>query len=98
MISRRFLKSWFRLPPSIKEATKKTISLLRENRSHNSLRVHRVKSQEDIFECYVTVSYRLLFCFEQARRLSLLDVGPHACIDRFRPGHPGVSWQKMRKR
>jgi mRNA-degrading endonuclease YafQ of YafQ-DinJ toxin-antitoxin module len=95
--SRRFVKSWFRLPVAIKEAAEKTIKLLRENAFHTSLRTHKVKSLKGIFECYVTFSYRLLFCFEQPD-IHLLDVGPHACIDRIRLRQLGDSQQKMRKR
>ncbi len=47
-----------------------------------SLRVHKLRGVEGLWEFSVTMNYRVLFEIEGERYI-LLDVGPHRIVDRI---------------
>jgi mRNA-degrading endonuclease YafQ of YafQ-DinJ toxin-antitoxin module len=79
--SRTFVKSWQRLPVRAKLAARVTILRLLECPAYPSLHVHSLERLPGAFECYVSHDLRLLFRRELAG-LSLLDIGPHRCVER----------------
>lgn len=54
--------------------------LLRDPR-HPSLRIHKLRSVEGLWEFRVTMSYRVIFELE-GEHYVLLGVGPHGIVDR----------------
>ncbi len=60
-LTRRFLKSFARLPKSIQEKIKKQIALLAENPRHPSLRTKPVQGTDGIYEERIDRDYRMTY-------------------------------------
>ena len=56
-----FLRLYKRLPPDIKERTKKSLELLQSNPSHPSLGHKKMAGQEEIFELRISQNYRMTY-------------------------------------
>ncbi len=56
-----FLKLYKRLPPDIKEKTKKALEFLEVNPSHPSLSHKKMAGHEDIYELRVSGNYRITY-------------------------------------
>jgi len=76
IITRRFERSFRKLPPEIKERSKDKFKLLLKDASHPSLRVKKVRKYEGVFECRITGDYRLLFSITKEAYV-FLEVGNH---------------------
>ena len=60
-LTRRFLKSFARLPKAIQEKIKKQIALLAENPRHPSLRTKPVQGTDGIYEARIDRDYRMTY-------------------------------------
>ncbi len=59
--TRRFLKSFARLPASIREKVKKQLALLAEDPRHPSLHTKPIQGASGIYEARVDIYYRLTY-------------------------------------
>lgn len=75
--TRRFLKSFARLPASIQEKVKKQLSLLAEDLRHPSLQTKPVQGASGIYEARVDIDYRLTYEREKDDTLILRVVARH---------------------
>jgi Plasmid stabilisation system protein. len=57
----RFKKDYQKLPPEIQERLAQKLRLLVQNPRHPSLRVHKIRGVEGLWEFSVTMNYRVIF-------------------------------------
>ena len=76
-LTRRFLKSYARLPAAIQEKIKKQIELLAENPRHPSLQTKPIRGAPGIYEARVDLDYRMTYEREADDTLVLRVVGRH---------------------
>ncbi len=76
-LTRRFLKSFARLPASIQEKIKKQIALLAENPRHPSLQTKPIQGAHGIYEARIDRDYRMTYERETDDTLVLRVVGKH---------------------
>lgn len=60
-LTRRFLKSFARLPKAIQEKIKKQIALLAENPRHPSLRTEPAQGTDGIYEARIDRDYHMTY-------------------------------------
>ena len=75
--TRRFLKSFARLPAPVQEKIKKQIALLAENPRHPSLQSKPIQGAPGIYEARVDADYRLTYERDADDTLVLRVVGSH---------------------
>jgi addiction module RelE/StbE family toxin len=75
--TRRFLKSFARLPHPVQEKIKKQIALLAENPRHPSLQTKLIQGATGIYEARIDLDYRLTYEREADDTLVLRVVGRH---------------------
>jgi len=75
--TRRFLKSFARLPAAIQEKVKKQIKLLAENPRHPSLQTKPIQGVVGLYEALIDRDYRLTYEREPDDTLLLRLVGKH---------------------
>jgi addiction module RelE/StbE family toxin len=75
--TRRFLKSFARLPAAIQEKVKKQIALLAENPSHPSLQAKPVQGATGLYEARLDRDFRMTYEREPDDTLLLRVVGKH---------------------
>ena len=75
--TRRFLKSYARLPAAVQVKTKKQIALLAENPRHPSLQTKPVQGAAGIFEARIDLDYRMTYERGADDTLVLRVVGKH---------------------
>jgi len=82
--TRRFLKSFARLPKSVQEKVKKQIAAiikqiasLAENPRHPSLQTKPIQGADGIFEARVDIDYRMTYEREADDTLVIRVVGKH---------------------
>ena len=75
--SKRFLKSFARLPKVVQEKIKKQIVLLAENPRHPSLQTKPIQGATGIYEARVDIDYRMTYEREADDTLVLRVVGKH---------------------
>ena len=75
--SRRFLKSFARLPKGVKEKIKKQIALLADHPRHPSLQTKPIQGAEGIYEARVDNDYRMTYERQAEDTLVLRVVGKH---------------------
>lgn len=78
----RFKKDYQKLPPEIQQRVDQKLRLLVQDFRHPSLRVHKIKGVEGLWEFSVTMNYRVIFEIKEDC-LILLAVGPHRIVDRI---------------
>jgi len=76
--TRRFLKSFARLPVAVQEKIKKQITLLAENPRHPSLQTKPIQGVPGIYEARVDSDYRMTYQRDTDDTLVLRVVGKHA--------------------
>lgn len=74
--SKKFIKTYGRLPLSIQRKVDKQIKLLLSDLRHPSIRVKKLEGFSDVWEGRVDRAYRFVFAIE-ADTIILLRVGPH---------------------
>jgi len=75
--TRRFLKSYARLPMAIQQKIKKQITLLAENPRHPFLQTKPIQGAEGIYEARVDRDYRMTYEREADDTLLLRVVAKH---------------------
>jgi addiction module RelE/StbE family toxin len=75
--TRRFLKSFARLPKTVQEKIKKQIALLAENPRHPSLQTKPIQGAAGIYEARIDIDYRMTYEREADDTLILRVVGKH---------------------
>mgnify|MGYP001619639825 CR=1 len=81
VFTERFKQNYQDLPWAIQKRFDKQLKLFLENPKHPSLRIHRYKSEPDVWEAYVTMKYRFTFSITE-EVIVFRNIGPHAIIDR----------------
>jgi addiction module RelE/StbE family toxin len=75
--TRRFLRSFARLPAAVQEKIKKQIDLLPENPRHPSLQTKPIQGAAGIYEARVDSDYRMTYERDVDDTLVLRVVGKH---------------------
>ena len=78
----RFKKDYQELSTDIQRRVDKQLRLLLRDPRYPSLRVHKLRGVEGLWEFSVTKNYRVLFEIESEYYV-LLGVGPYSIIDRI---------------
>jgi mRNA-degrading endonuclease RelE of RelBE toxin-antitoxin system len=78
----RFKKDYQRLPSDIQQHVDEKLRFLLHDMRYPSLRVHKLRGVEGLWEFSVTMNYRVIFEIESEHYV-LLAVGPHRIVDRF---------------
>lgn len=74
--SKKFLKSYIRLPQNIRNKTDKQLQFLLQDLRYPSLQTKKVQGLEDVWEGRVDRHYRFLFMVKEDIIL-LITIGPH---------------------
>lgn len=79
-----FVQSQARLPAHVRQLTRRKIALLDSNRSHPSLRVHRMRcvGERGVWTCWIAIQYRLIYRLHDNGTIRLLEVLTHNKFDR----------------
>ncbi len=75
--TKRFLKSFARLPTAIQEKVKKQIALLANDSRHPSLKTKPIQGAPGIYEARVDIDYRLTYERDEDDTLVLRVVAKH---------------------
>ena len=75
--TRRFLKSFARLPAAVQDKVKKQLALLADNPRHPSLQTKPVQGATGLFEARVDIDYRLTYERDEDDTLVLRVVAKH---------------------
>ena len=75
--TRRFLKSFARLPAAVQEKVKKQIALLAEDPRHPSLQTKPIQGAAGIYEARVDIDYRMTYERDADDTLVLRVVAKH---------------------
>jgi len=75
--TRRFLKSFTRLPATVQEKVKKQLALLAEDPRYPSLQTKPIQGAPGIYEARVDIDYRLTYQREEDDTLVLRVVARH---------------------
>jgi len=81
-ITKRFMKDYKKLPLDIQQRLDRKLEFLLNDPSYPSLRVHKLRGVEGLWEFSVTMNYRVIFEVEDEYYL-LLGAGPHDIVDRI---------------
>ena len=76
-----FKENYRRLPSNFQDRFDKKLVLFLQNPKHPSLNIHRYHGREDIWEGYVTQSYRFTFSVTEDS-IVFRNIGSHAIIDK----------------
>jgi mRNA-degrading endonuclease RelE of RelBE toxin-antitoxin system len=76
-LTRRFLKSFARLPASVQEKVKKQIALLADNPRHTSLQTKPIQGAPGVYEARVDIDYRMTYERDAHDTLVMRVVGRH---------------------
>ncbi len=80
--SNRFKKDYKQLPTAIQSKVDEKLRIFGQNPRHPSLHDHRIKSQSELREFWVTAKYRVVYRLA-GENCDLLRVDKHRVIDRF---------------
>ena len=75
--TRRFLKSFARLPAAVQDKVKKQLALLADNPRHPSLQTKPIQGATGLFEARVDIDYRLTYERDEDDTLVLRVVAKH---------------------
>ncbi len=78
----RFKKDYQKLPTAIQRRVDQKLKLLLRDPRYPSLRVHKLRGVEGLWDFSVTMKYRVLFEIEGEYYI-LLGVGPHRIVDQI---------------
>jgi mRNA interferase RelE/StbE len=77
----RFRRDYQNLPLDIRQRVDQKLRFLLRDPRHPSLRIHKLRGVEGLWEFSVTMNYRVIFEIE-GEYYVLLGVGPHRIVDR----------------
>ena len=80
VLTAEFKEAYKKLPKDIKKKVKKQLHYLQNNPEHPSLQIHKLN---DEWEFYIDIFYRCFF-LRQANTFTLLTVGTHKLVDRYK--------------
>lgn len=80
IFTRSFIRDYRKLPKEIQKQADRKLELLKVNRRHPSLRVHKIKKTNDVLEGSITKNCRFSFRIEYDSYI-LRRVGSHDIIE-----------------
>jgi len=75
--TKQFAKNLRKLSSDDQRLVAKKLKLLVQNPFHPSLRTKKVQSLDDVFECSVNMSVRVLWKYKGSTLILLIDIGRH---------------------
>ena len=81
--TRRFEKHFKSLTGQEKQQLKRKLILLADNPMHPSLRAKRIQGTDELFECSINMDIRIIWYYENAKMIILLDVGRHDILKQY---------------
>ena len=81
--SDRFKKHYKNLHPTLQKQISEKVNILTENPIHPSLRTKRLKGTNDLYECSINMSIRLIWYYKNQNMIILLDVGNHDILKMY---------------
>jgi len=81
--TQRFQKHYKALTAQEKKQLMRKLELLAENPMHPSLRTKRIQGTDDLYECSVNMSIRIVWYYEEDKMIILVDVGHHDILKQF---------------
>ena len=75
--SKAFAKSLKKLSKNEQRAVAGKLKILAEDPFHPSLRTKKVQRLNDVFECSVNMSIRILWMYKDGKIILLINVGHH---------------------
>lgn len=81
VFTRNFKKNYKKLPQQIQERFDKQLGIFVQDPKHPSLKIHRYKKEENVWEGYVSDKYRFTFTILDDGYI-FRNIGPHSIIDR----------------
>ncbi len=96
VVSNEFLSELELLSSELKERSMEKIRLLSENPAHPSLNAHRLIRVPNKWECYITLSHRLIYEFQE-EEIRLWQIGDHSIVDKahIRSFSPHTSFRRL---
>ncbi len=96
VVSDEFLSELDMLPLELKERSLEKIKLLAENPAHPSLNAHKLKRVPDKWECYISMSHRLIYEYHD-KEILLWSIGDHSIVDQahIRSFSPHTSFRRL---
>lgn len=79
----RFQKHYKNLTATEKKQLMNKLKIFSENPNHPSLRTKRIQGTDNLFECSVNMSIRIIWYYEGEKIIILLDVGHHDILKQF---------------
>lgn len=81
IFTRNFKKNYKKLSGEIQERFNKQLILFTNDPKHPSLKVHRYRTEENVWEGYVSDKYRFTFSIVNEGYI-FRNIGPHSIIDK----------------
>ena len=81
VLTRRFEKSYRKLPQLTQRKFDKQLKLLRADRAHPSLGVRKIQGERNLWEARVDYHYRFVFS-QSEDSITLFDIGTHQVYQR----------------
>jgi len=96
VVSDEFLSELDLLSSELKERSLEKIRLLTENPAHPSLNAHKLNRVPNKWECYISMSHRLIYEFQE-EEIRLWRIGDHSIIDQahIRSFSPHTSFRRL---
>lgn len=96
LVSDEFLSELDLLTSELKERSLEKIRLLSENPAHPSLNAHKLNRVPNKWECYISMSHRLIYEFQE-EEIRLWRIGDHSIIDQahIRSFSPHTSFRRL---
>ncbi|MGN1317576.1 MAG: type II toxin-antitoxin system YafQ family toxin [Lachnospirales bacterium] len=79
----RFQKHYKNLTVTEKKQLMNKLKLFSENPNHPSLRTKRIQGTDNLYECSVNMSIRIIWYYEGEKIIILVDVGHHDILKQF---------------
>jgi mRNA-degrading endonuclease YafQ of YafQ-DinJ toxin-antitoxin module len=83
LFSSGFKKSFSLLQDQEKKLFYKKLSLFIENHRHPSLRTNKIKGSESLFESSIKMSIRVIWKYQNANLILMIDIGHHDILNRL---------------
>ena len=81
--SERFRKRYKKLTIDEKNQLKRKLKIFSINPFHPSLRTKRIQGTDELFEFSVNMDIRVIWFYENASLVALIDVGHHDILKNF---------------
>jgi len=79
----RFQKHYKVLTKDERKRISQKLKLLAENPQHPSLRAKRIQGTDNLFEASMNMDIRIIWFYEGANLIILLDVGHHDILNKY---------------